>query len=196
LWQVGLASAPNLSGPWKRCSELNPLNIEKVFIENPIVTRLADGTYIAVYDNPVEHGIGYTFSRDGIHWVAGRVLIVQQAKGIWGSEVRTPLGLIPEGNNSFTLFYTANQDQLGAPTDQHGIKMTPGALGLVEVKLEHAHQERSLTSRRISSQFWALRRSARPYMGPRNKEEEKVCGGGKSWSNKDALQYHYPSAGF
>jgi len=171
LWQVGLASAPNLSGPWKRCSELNPLNIEKVFIENPIVTRLADGTYIAVYDNPVEHAIGYTFSRDGIHWVAGRVLIVQKAKGIWGSEVRTPLGLIPEGNDSFTLFYTANQDQLGAPTDQHGIKMTPGALGLVKVKLEHAHQERSLISLRISLCSWALGCSARPHMGAQNKEE-------------------------
>jgi len=151
LWQVGLASAPNLSGPWKRSSELNPLNIEKVFIENPIVTRLPDGTYIAVYDNGVEHAVGYTFSRDGIHWVAGRALIVQKANGIWGSEVRTPLGLIPERNDSFTLFYTANQDQLGAPTDQHGIKMTPGALGLVEVKLEHAHQERALLSLRISS---------------------------------------------
>jgi hypothetical protein len=175
LWQVGLASTPNLSGPWKRNSELNPLNIEKVFIENPIVTRLSDGTYIAVYDNRVDHAVGYTFSRDGIHWAPGRALIVQKAHGIWASEVRTPLGLIPEGNNSFTLFYTANQDQLGAPTDQHGIKMTPGALGLVQVKLEGAHQESCLISLRISSLFLGLRCSARPYMGPQNKEEEKYA---------------------
>jgi hypothetical protein len=146
LWQVGLAFAPNLSGPWKRSSELNPLNIEKVFIENPIVTRLSDGTYIAVYDNRVEHAVGFAFSRDGIHWAPGRALIVQMGNGIWASEVRTPLGLIPEGNNSFTLFYTANEDQPGAPTDQHGIKMSPGAVGLVEVKLKPAHQETSPTS--------------------------------------------------
>lgn len=138
LWQVGLAWAPGLAGPWKRCTELNPANIEKVFIENPVVIRLPDGTYAAVYDNNVEHAVGYTSSADGVHWAPGKSLIVQQGNGIWASEVRTPLGLIPEGKDSFTLFYTANQDLLGAPPDAHGIKMTPGAMGLVEVKLERA----------------------------------------------------------
>jgi len=136
LWQVGLAWAPSLAGPWKRCTQLNPVNIEKVFIENPLVTKLADGTYVAVYDNKTEHAVGYTLSQDGIHWTPGKALIVQKGNGIWASEVRTPLGLIPEGKDSFTLFYTANQDLLGAPPDAHGIKMTPGAMGLVEVKLE------------------------------------------------------------
>ena len=152
LWQIGLAWAPHLSGPWKRCSELNPLNIEEVFIENPVVTRLPDKTYIAVYDNHVEHSVGYTFSRDGIHWAPGRALVVQKAKGIWASEVRTPLGLIPEGHGSFTLFYTANQDQLGAPIGQQWIKKTPGALGLVEVKVKRVHDEKS--SIRTSSVFF------------------------------------------
>ena len=135
-WQVGLAKAPSLAGPWKRCSRMNPLKIEKVFIENPIVTRLADGTYVAVYDSNAEHGIGYTFSTDGIHWQPGKQLIVQRDRGKWGSEIRTPLGLIVEGRDSFTLFYTANQDLVGVPPDAHGIKMTPGAVGLVEVKLK------------------------------------------------------------
>ena len=138
LWQVGLAWAPSLAGPWKRCTQLNPLNIEKVFIENPVVTKLPDATYVAVYDNKVQRSVGYAFSRDGIHWTPGKALIVQKAKGIWANEVRTPLGLIPEGKDSFSLFYTANQDLLGAPPDPHGIKMTPGAMGLVEVKLEKA----------------------------------------------------------
>lgn len=136
LWQVGLAQAPSLAGPWKRCSPMNPLRIEEVFIENPVVTRLADGSYVAVYDDNADHAVGYTFSADGVHWSAGKNLVVQRGKGIWASEVRTPLGLIVEGKNTFALFYTANQDLLGVPPDAHGIKMTPGAIGLVEVKLE------------------------------------------------------------
>ena len=36
-WQVGLATAPSLAGPWKRCSDFNPLKVESRFIENPIV---------------------------------------------------------------------------------------------------------------------------------------------------------------
>jgi hypothetical protein len=139
LWQVGLAWAPDLEGPWKRCSEINPVNIEKAFIENPIVTRLADGTYVAVYDSMAEHAVGYAFSKDGIHWTSGKELVVQRNKGIWASEIRTPLGLIEEGKDTFTLFYTANQDLLGVPPDAHGIKLTPGAMGLVEVKLEHTN---------------------------------------------------------
>ncbi len=106
-------------------------------MRTPIVTKLADGTYVAVYDNKVEQSVGYAFSIDGIHWTPGKALIVQKGKGIWANEVRTPLGVIPEGKDSFTLFYTANQDMLGAPPDAHGIKKTPGAIGLVAVKLEH-----------------------------------------------------------
>lgn len=142
LWQVGLAWAPSLKGPWKRCTELNPLNIEKPFIENPIVTRLTDGTYVVVYDNHIEHSVGYSFSHDGIHWVPGRALVVQKDKGVWASEVRTPLGLIPEGTDSFTLFYTANENQLGATGGSQWIKTTPGALGFVDVNREPAHQEK------------------------------------------------------
>jgi len=138
LWQVGLARARGLAGPWKRCSELNPLVIEKVFIENPIVTGLSDGTLVAVYDNKVERSVGYCFSLDGLHWTRGRTLKVQKGKGVWASEVRTPLGLVPEGQDSFTLFYTANQDLLGVPPDAAGIKLAPAALGLVDVKLERS----------------------------------------------------------
>ena len=141
LWQIGLAFSASLEGPWKRYTEINPLRIEKAFIENPIVLKLDDGTFVAVYDTDAEHAVGYTFSSDGIHWSTGQELVVQQGKGIWASEVRTPLGLIPEGKNSFSLYYTGNQDLLGAPSDPRGIKMTPGAVGLVDVKLEYAKVE-------------------------------------------------------
>jgi hypothetical protein len=62
LWQVGLAKAPDLAGPWVRCTDRNPLTVEKRFIENPIVTKLEDGTYVAVYDTDAPNAIGYTFT--------------------------------------------------------------------------------------------------------------------------------------
>ncbi|MFZ0293833.1 MAG: hypothetical protein WAL52_09535 [Candidatus Sulfotelmatobacter sp.] len=135
-WQVGLAKAPDLAGPWVRCTDQNPLHVEKRFIENPIVTQLDDGTYVAVYDTDEPNAVGYTFSADGIHWSSGRHLLVQEGKGVWATEVRTPLGLIPEGNDSFTLFYTANEKVSGTRPDGNGIVTTPGSMGLVDVRLE------------------------------------------------------------
>lgn len=136
LWQVGLASAPHLAGPWTRCTELNPLKVESRFIENPIVTRLADGTFLAVYDTKEEKSIGYTFSTDGVHWSAGQHLVVQRGDGVWSNDVRTPLGLIEEGKDTFTLFYTANEKVAGTRADDYGVTLTPGAVGLVEVALK------------------------------------------------------------
>jgi hypothetical protein len=133
-WQVGLARAPQLAGPWTRCTELNPLKVEKRFIENPIVTQLADGTFVAVYDTDAPNAVGYTFSSDGIHWSDGKELVVQDGSGVWATEVRTPLGLVPEGNDSFTLFYTANEKVSGMQPDGNGINTTPGSIGLVEVR--------------------------------------------------------------
>jgi hypothetical protein len=135
LWQVGLAKAPDLAGPWVRCTDQNPLTVEKRFIENPIVTKLDDGTFVAVYDTDEPNSIGYTFSEDGIHWSTGQHLLVQEGKGLWASEVRTPLGLIPEDKSSFTLFYTANEKVSGMKPDGNGINTTPGSMGLIEVRL-------------------------------------------------------------
>jgi len=136
LWQVGLATAPDLSGPWTRSTQFNPLKVEPRFIENPIVSRLADGTYVAVYDTKEANSIGYTFSSDGIHWSAGQHLLVQSGKGVWSNDVRTPLGLVEEGKDTFTLFYTANEKVDGTRADGYGITLTPGAMGMVEVTLK------------------------------------------------------------
>jgi hypothetical protein len=143
LWQVGLAEAFALAGPWKRCTKLNPLGIESRFIENPIVTKLRDGSYIAVYDSHQPDAIGYSFSADGTRWSAGQKLEVQTGKGIWASEVRTPLGLIDEGNDTFTLFYSGNEKIPGEHADANGIVLTPGALGIVDVRLERDRAGRS-----------------------------------------------------
>ena len=138
LWQVGLATAKTLAGPWTRCTELNPLKIESRFIENPIVSQLADGTYAAVYDTDAPDAVGYTLSTDGIHWSEGQHLVVQDGGGMWATEVRTPLGLIDEGKDSFTLFYTANEKVSGVGADVNGINTTPGSMGLVEVQWKKA----------------------------------------------------------
>jgi hypothetical protein len=141
LWQVGLASAPDLTGPWKRCTALNPLHVEARFIENPIVATLKDGTYLAVYDNHEPNEVGYSVSADGIHWSPGRHLVVQSGDHIWATEVRTPLGLVTEGADSFTLFYTANQKVSGAHADSYGVNLTPGVLGFAEVRLREGRAE-------------------------------------------------------
>jgi hypothetical protein len=135
-WKVGLASAPELAGPWKRLPEGNPVMIEKVFIENPVVTKLSDGTFAAVYDCPVPNAVGYTFSRDGIHWESSRALVVQPSgKGHWAHDVRTPLGLIPEGGDTFTLFYTGLYH---APASAPGSgDVADYAVGFATVKLTH-----------------------------------------------------------
>jgi hypothetical protein len=61
--------------------------------------------------------------------------LVQEGKGVWATEVRTPLGLISEAKDSFTLFYTANEKVSGMQPDGNGINTTPGSVGLVEVQL-------------------------------------------------------------
>jgi hypothetical protein len=109
--------------------------VEARFIENPIVTQLSDGSWIAVYDNHVLNEIGYTVSADGIHWSAGQHLVVQSGDRVWATEVRTPLGLVQEKGDTFTLFYTANEKVSGARADGYGVNLTPGALGYADVRL-------------------------------------------------------------
>lgn len=104
-WQVGLASAPELSGPWKRCSSLNPVPLGH-FVENPIVTKIGE-TYVAIYDdlNPNQaQSMGYSASLDGVHWTAGKDLRLFPADV---AHPRTPLALLPNAEGTFDLFVTA-----------------------------------------------------------------------------------------
>jgi hypothetical protein len=116
-WHVGLAEAPSLAGPWKRCPSGNPLSMEPVFTENPIVTRIGD-LYVAIYDSDVvdakdfnyhkePNSVGYATSTDGLHWsTGGRITVQPPGSANWSSDIRTPLGLIDEGNGVFSLLYT------------------------------------------------------------------------------------------
>lgn len=136
-WRVGLATAPAIAGPWRRVRELNPSPIETVFIENPIVTRLKDGRYVAVYDMAKDpNAIGYSISADGMHWPQGQPLVIQPAKGKWSYEIRTPLGLVEEPDGTFTLFYTGFEQE---PDWTALMAAKPGntmAIGFARVKLE------------------------------------------------------------
>ena len=84
---------------------------------------------MAVYDTTADdHGIGYAWSADGIHWPRGKTLIVQpKGPARWAQEITTPLGLIPEGNNVFTIFYTARMKPVPIYSE---------SIGFVTVKLK------------------------------------------------------------
>ncbi len=117
-WGVGLAAAPALAGPWTRCSAQNPVLLDPKFTENPVVTRLADGTYVAVYDSTLHGTFGIASSRDGINWDRGELIDYPRDTFPWLSVMRTPLCLLPEPDGSFLLYFTA-YDERGdvAPED-------------------------------------------------------------------------------
>ncbi|MGD0730944.1 MAG: hypothetical protein ABR956_06750 [Terracidiphilus sp.] len=127
-WRVGLAAAPALRGPWRRCSQLNPSPIETHFIENPVVSRVGD-SYLAVYDVDVDAGnsIGYADSQDGVNWSQGRRLEIFTDPSF---HARTPLALIDDGHGAYDLFVTAYAPVKNA----QGKTVSKGALFHLKVK--------------------------------------------------------------
>jgi len=100
-WQVGLAQASSITGPWTRLDS-NPVNLTlSGTVENPIVYNFADGTYYAIFDflSNEGAGFGFAYSLDGVQWDQGQLITVPGG-------CRTPLGLIEETNGMYTLFYT------------------------------------------------------------------------------------------
>ena len=133
-WLVGLASAPSLKGPWIRLQHGNPLPVEKKFIENPIVTPLENGGWLTVYDVQEPEAIGWDYSKDGIHWDAGNRLKIQTTAGEWSKDIRTPMGLIDEGSNRFTLFYTGFEQAPDWERLLQGKGKETCAIGFVELE--------------------------------------------------------------
>ena len=128
-WQIGLASADSPEGPWKRCSELNPINNGLCFTENPVVTRLDNGLYVTVVDAGSDSSalgrsaFGYFWSRDGIHWSKERLCFLENKVPKWWNWMRTPLCLIKENDSIYTVFHTAYD------------KNNYGSLGMLKVKV-------------------------------------------------------------
>jgi hypothetical protein len=103
---VGLASAAGIQGPWTRMSARNPVLMDPDFIENPIVTRLRDDLYVVVYDGGNTDAISYAFSEDGLTWQPEQ-LVMLPSPPEWLNAVRTPLGVMDEGDGTFTIYFTA-----------------------------------------------------------------------------------------
>ncbi|HUI09717.1 MAG TPA: hypothetical protein VL221_05270 [Bacteroidota bacterium] len=110
-WNIGLASADRIGGPWKRMSAMNPIDSTN-FAENPIVSRLDNGLYIAIVDGgPWVNKTGYILSWDGIHWSHVRHIDFEPKVRRWWHEMRTPLCLIKEPDGTYTMFFTAFKDR-------------------------------------------------------------------------------------
>jgi len=102
-WDVGLAEADSLEGRWKRIIGPPVLTLA----ENPIVEKLSDGTYLAVYDDLTDlrhnNRIGYAWSTDGLHWEHAFLTIPLPA---WTRHIRTPESLIPAGKDEYWIYLT------------------------------------------------------------------------------------------
>jgi hypothetical protein len=101
------------------------------FVENPIVSQLPDGTYIAVFDggpdgwgHHLPNMIAYSLSKDGLKWSEARYLPIETKVDKWWDIMRTPLCLIPEGNDIYTIVYAAID-----------LKRRFHPMGMVKVKL-------------------------------------------------------------
>ena len=140
-WNVGLAEADAIGGPWKRRPQGNPIFTNA---ENPVVTRLSSGRYVAIFDALMAKPlfIGYADSPDGLRWSQPAYLELRQTNGFWAREVRTPLGLIKESDGSFSFFFTGypRQDPQPDPGQkpEQGQELLFSSLGFLSVRVvEH-----------------------------------------------------------
>ena len=115
-WFVALAESNSLEGPWTRLNKgLEPIkSIHPVFVENPIVSQLPNGLYIAIFDggpdgwgHHLPNMMGYSLSKDGVNWSEAHYWPIETKVAKWWDIMRTPLCLIPEGNDVYTIVYNA-----------------------------------------------------------------------------------------
>ena len=118
-WQVGLATAPALAGPWTRARARNPVALEpegRQATENPIVTQTQDSSWlVAVWDalrSPAAQQIGLSYSADGLSWSGPQYVTVWEGGGAGPcDDIRTPLGLVPEpalGRGVYSVLFTGS----------------------------------------------------------------------------------------
>lgn len=139
FWGNGLALAPSLTGPWIRLSRRSPVDFGTNFSENPVVTELPDGTLVAVMDSHGT-GFGYSCSQDGVVWSPMKYVAVTDQMEKWWAEFRTPLGLVPEEDGTFTLFFTVMKEPTGYwdHLGEEGYALDTGfdSMGKLTIKIE------------------------------------------------------------
>ena len=101
----GFAKSESLTGKWERIPEAG---IVSQHTENPVVSLLPDGRYVAFFDGcGTFQKFGYMISSDGLHWSKPIIIDLDDQPGKWWGLSRTPLGLIDEGKGNYTLYFTA-----------------------------------------------------------------------------------------
>ena len=82
--------------------------------------------------SPGAEGIKYGFE-------GGRVVKVgrtyHSAKGRWSKEIRTPLGLVDEGDGTYTVFYTGFEQETDWPRLMEAKPVNTFAIGFARVRL-------------------------------------------------------------
>lgn len=147
-WFVALAESNSLEGPWKRMNKgVEPIkSIHPFFVENPIVSQLPNGLYIAIFDggpdgwgHHLPNMIGYSLSKDGYKWSEARYLPIETKVNRWWDIMRTPLCLIPEGNDVYTIVYAAiDLNRRFHPMGMVKVKLNPEVMKL---RLEELSKE-------------------------------------------------------
>lgn len=132
---VSLAEAPSMNGPWEPINQGAPVLMDHRFVENPVVHRLASGKYITLYDGETVHGIAYATSDDGVNWSGEKVLWLSSPPTPWAWHLRTPLGLVHEKDDVYSLYYTAFDYEEAQPREQPLYHYGFGRLGRISVRL-------------------------------------------------------------
>lgn len=142
-WYVGLAKSSSPEGPWTRLdTTINPItSIHPYFIENPIVYKLPNGMFITIFDGGPEawglhlpNMIGYSLSRDGYHWSEAHYLPIETKVKKWWDVMRTPVCLIPEGNDIYTILYAAiNTNKRFHPMGMVKVRMNNEVLNSMKI---------------------------------------------------------------
>jgi hypothetical protein len=102
------------------------------FVENPVPVQVRGATtrapyWVATFDflNPEIRSlakqndtIGLTWSEDGVRWPSAHGVAVDLRSGLggkdpWWKVIRTPHGLIDEGDGTYTCFFTATSRKDG-----------------------------------------------------------------------------------
>lgn len=101
----GLAKSRSLTGSWKRLTEAGVVSRHT---ENPVVSKLPDGRYVAFFDGcGFYQKFGYMVSSDGYEWSEPVIIDLDDHPDKWWGLTRTPLGLINEGDGNYILYFTA-----------------------------------------------------------------------------------------